>query len=143
VDHVIPVCQDGTNDPENLVTSCVDCNLGKAGKTITQSAPTEQDRLRMAQEMQEQVHAAKMARAASDARKERRQSLVNYWCEQTMQDTADSATISTVFTYVEEYGEAVVYRWIDKAAEKCGDDKRMGKYISGIRRLTKAEEGEE
>ena len=32
VDHVLPVCEGGTNDIDNLVTSCKDCNRGK-GKT--------------------------------------------------------------------------------------------------------------
>jgi hypothetical protein len=30
VDHVVPVVEGGTDDPENLVTSCEPCNLGKA-----------------------------------------------------------------------------------------------------------------
>lgn len=30
VDHVIAVAAGGTDDPENLVTSCFDCNAGKA-----------------------------------------------------------------------------------------------------------------
>ena len=32
IDHVLPVCEGGTNDIDNLVTSCKDCNRGK-GKT--------------------------------------------------------------------------------------------------------------
>jgi len=32
VDHVIPVVDGGSDEPANLVTSCIDCNLGK-GKT--------------------------------------------------------------------------------------------------------------
>lgn len=31
VDHVIPVVEGGTDAPENLVTACAECNLGKAG----------------------------------------------------------------------------------------------------------------
>ena len=31
VDHVLPVCEGGTNEPANLVTACQDCNLGKSG----------------------------------------------------------------------------------------------------------------
>ena len=31
VDHVVPVCEGGDDDPMNLVTSCWDCNSGKAG----------------------------------------------------------------------------------------------------------------
>lgn len=34
VDHVIPVAAGGRNDPENLVTSCADCNLGKSARMI-------------------------------------------------------------------------------------------------------------
>ena len=29
VDHIVPVAHGGTNDMENLVTSCMSCNLGK------------------------------------------------------------------------------------------------------------------
>lgn len=29
IDHVIPIAEDGTNDPANLVTACDTCNLGK------------------------------------------------------------------------------------------------------------------
>jgi len=32
IDHWVPVSKHGTNDPENLITSCVLCNLGKSGK---------------------------------------------------------------------------------------------------------------
>lgn len=31
IDHIIPVCRGGGNGTDNLVTSCAECNLGKAG----------------------------------------------------------------------------------------------------------------
>lgn len=34
VDHVVPQSLGGTNDPSNLVTACVECNSGKAGRTL-------------------------------------------------------------------------------------------------------------
>jgi len=127
----------------NLVTSCVDCNLGKSGKTIAQSAPTETDRLRMAQEMQEQRQSVQLARESMMARKERRQDLVEFWCEASGRDDVDSHTITTVFAYLLEYGEAVVFPWIEKASVKCYNDRSMGRYVSGIRRTIKAEEESE
>jgi 5-methylcytosine-specific restriction endonuclease McrA len=38
VDHVIPVALGGTDEPENLVTACKDCNAGKSWLTTTGSA---------------------------------------------------------------------------------------------------------
>jgi hypothetical protein len=34
VDHVIAVALGGRNDPENLATACVDCNLGKSARML-------------------------------------------------------------------------------------------------------------
>lgn len=141
IDHIIPVCQGGTNDEANLVTSCIDCNLGKAGRTIEQSAPTESDRLRMAQEMREQREAAEFAREIRSIKKERFQDLVNYWTDITGRESVHRTTISVIFHYVLELGEDVVYDWIERAAERCNDDKNMGKYVSGIRRSVREEEG--
>ena len=135
VDHVIPVCQGGTNDIENLLTACQPCNAGKAGKTPTQAAPTEEDRLRLAQERNEQIQAFAHAQEAMEARREMRQSIVNYWCECTGRSTVDSSTIAVVFSYVCDLGVELVCEWIEKAADRTGHcDLKMGRYVSGIRR---------
>lgn len=31
VDHIVPVCEGGSDDPINLLTACWECNRGKAG----------------------------------------------------------------------------------------------------------------
>lgn len=136
VDHVIPVAQDGTNDPENLITACVDCNQGKGAKTPTQAAPTEADRLRLAQERNEQLRAAEAARAAIKARKEIRQEVVNLWCDIRGADAVDTSTINVIFHYVEEFGIERVAEWIEKANARFpgGSDGTIGRYVSGIRR---------
>lgn len=35
VDHVIPVSKNGSNDIENLITSCFDCNRGKSNNLLS------------------------------------------------------------------------------------------------------------
>lgn len=35
VDHLVPVCKGGTNNIDNLITACFDCNRGKAGNELT------------------------------------------------------------------------------------------------------------
>jgi len=117
IDHVIPVCQGGTNDDENLIVACEDCNRGKGGKTIPQAAPTESDRLRIAQELREQVRAAEDAKVSAEARKSTRDTLMDYWCSQTERDSVDSQTLNVLLSYVDEHGFKTVLGWIDMAIE--------------------------
>jgi 5-methylcytosine-specific restriction endonuclease McrA len=39
VDHVLATVNGGTDDSENLVTSCWECNRGKAARRLDQTAP--------------------------------------------------------------------------------------------------------
>jgi hypothetical protein len=42
-DHIVPVCEGGTDDLHNLVTSCFACNRGKAGVSLGEAAPLLDD----------------------------------------------------------------------------------------------------
>lgn len=37
LDHIIPVSKGGTNQTENLITACIDCNLGKSNTLLNNS----------------------------------------------------------------------------------------------------------
>jgi len=65
-DHVVPVCEGGSDDLANLTTSCFDCNRGKAGFLLGNVAPVvdEMEVMRSTQEMAERTRALKQ-RAAS------------------------------------------------------------------------------
>jgi len=48
VDHVNPVANGGTNDDDNLVTSCVECNAGKAAtplRYVSSGRPNDRARI--------------------------------------------------------------------------------------------------
>jgi hypothetical protein len=144
LDHVIPVSKGGTSDENNLVTSCVECNQGKADVLIEHAAPTETDRLRMEQEMREQEVAAEFAARTNAARDKRLNSMVQFWCGLTGRSGVHRRTCMIVFRYVQDHGEGVAYPWIEMAYQACaatsaGDalDVNMGRYISGIRRAVK------
>ena len=57
VDHIKPVKEGGTNDVLNLVTSCVDCNLGKGAKLLSDdsSVKKQQAQLKLLGEKREQL----------------------------------------------------------------------------------------
>lgn len=136
VDHIIPVAENGTNDPENLITSCESCNQGKAAKVIAQMAPTELDRLRMAQEFEEQRAAAEHARATVQNREKFNDEILHLWCSIRGTEDADKRTIRVIASYAREHGVALVAEWIEKAHARLphAADYRLGFYISGIRR---------
>ena len=136
VDHMIPVKHGGTNDDENLVTACEPCNQGKAAKQLDQSAPNDTDRLRLAQERNEQMQAAENARFIADARRDLRQTIVNFWCEERGQKEMHTQTLDVMASFVNEHGFEIVADWIGIAHRRLpyGADYKLGKYISGIRR---------
>ncbi len=57
VDHINPVSKGGTNDLLNLITSCVDCNLGKSNRTLSDTTIIDRKRTQMEelQERREQI----------------------------------------------------------------------------------------
>ena len=75
VDHIIAKAKDGSDDPDNLTTSCDECNQGKSDRSLGNTLPIvdEMQRLEAIQEMQEraallqsEVSTAVELRAAED-----------------------------------------------------------------------------
>lgn len=141
VDHVVPVAEGGTNDIENLVTSCVECNLGKGAKPLNQHVPTDMDRLRMLQEFREQQEQIVLAGKARDAQQGARQYLVNYVCTACGVEETPKEGINILMRFMAEHGAKEVCRWIDIAEHGCrsyGSEKpspyNLVRYVCGIRK---------
>lgn len=72
-DHIKPVALGGTNDEENLVTACEDCNLGKSSVPLSSVPESLMSRAAKAAEAEEQIKGyarvleAKKARVEDDA----------------------------------------------------------------------------
>jgi hypothetical protein len=136
IDHMIPVAQGGTNDEENLITACEPCNQGKSDTLIDQHVANEADRLRRAQERNEQMRAAESARAIVEAHREIRQAVIDLWCDVRGQDEMHARTLDVMVSFVGQHGFERVAQWITIAASRLPykSDYQLGKYISGIRR---------
>lgn len=55
VDHIVPVAKGGTNDIDNLLTSCEPCNLGKGVRDLKTSPQKLVDKAKEAREREEQL----------------------------------------------------------------------------------------
>lgn len=143
VDHIIPVAEGGSSEDDNLITACDACNQGKAAKRLDQVAPTEADRLRMAQERQEIMAAARAAADAVEAHATFKQNVVDLWCGIRGTTEADARTIGVMVSYASRYGIPLLAEWIGLAQAKLptAGDSALGMYVSGIRR-TLIERGE-
>lgn len=82
VDHMLPVCEGGGDEQENLITACFDCNRGKSGKVLTVRPEADRESVEMRSERIEQMRA--MASLAEQERmlvEELNYRLACYWFE--------------------------------------------------------------
>lgn len=55
VDHIHPVAKGGTNDPDNLVTACEDCNQGKAARLLSAVPQSLAQKAKLIREREAQI----------------------------------------------------------------------------------------
>ena len=63
IDHIVPRCEGGSDDPSNLTTSCLPCSRGKAGIPLGDVAPAI-DELEIAAGIQEMLERASALRSS-------------------------------------------------------------------------------
>ena len=83
VDHVVPVCDGGSDDPMNLVTSCWACNHGKAYVPLNEVIAGEDpnDRAILIAERDRQLREYNEGlRADRERREDQAQELVDHYC---------------------------------------------------------------
>lgn len=129
VDHVVPVAGGGTDDFDNLVTACADCNLGKSSisldeSQISPSSPTDAMREHAAQ-IREQLDAQ---RELDEARAQ----ICNYLADQWrvvvggdplltwyngLRNVLRTHSIETVLVAIDAVGKATSRRRMNKLDE--------------------------
>jgi hypothetical protein len=143
VDHIVPVSKGGTDDPENLRTSCFECNSGKGAKRIKVGVNTK-DGMRRAQEALETVLLAKEFCAAKKARDEMREHVTGYLCSLTGRRDCVAANVTGIINAISEFSPEKVMTWLDKACQNTGGDNYPSErdlmcYFYGILRNVRAE----
>lgn len=94
VDHVHPRCDGGSDDMDNLTTSCWDCNRGKAGNGLGNVAPAVDEMARLAaiQEMAERskllLQEQRASRSHEEAMSETITQVIDWWDGETGEEAA-------------------------------------------------------
>lgn len=118
VDHVVSVKDGGTNNPDNLATSCRKCNGGKSARSL-QNAPTPKQVIarvrKMAGNLQQQAEAIQ---ATIKAQADVRQQIVNMKCAAygITQCTIATGEATGASRLINEFGADKVMSWYQSAA---------------------------
>jgi hypothetical protein len=145
IDHLEPVSQGGTNEPENLVTACAPCNAGKSDTKLDAAAIHDDHRLALAQEMQEQRQALLAAKEASAARSKLRDEVLNFYCELRGVERMSVDCLNRYVQMTLQHGPALVFEWMTIAETNLLPSVRdvdFVRYVYGIRRRVMAKQEE-
>jgi len=111
VDHIIPRCEGGSNDPINLTTACWECNRGKAGNPlqniITGEDPTERAVLMLERERQLREYDVVLA-GILERRRDLAQDLLNFWCEEAFRESVPKRQFQWLVNVLEHVPATVI-----------------------------------
>ncbi len=145
VDHVVPVCDGGTDDPINLVTACWECNSGKAGVPLQAILDGEDphERAVLLLERERQIREYNVVLKGIRERKEdQARELVDYWLEATGNEYIKNADWSWLCLELDRSAAEVIRAAMALAIAKGyagAPTNRDFRYVAGVLRGWRAD----
>lgn len=132
VDHIVPICEGGSDDAINLAASCWDCNHGKSGvplsETLTGEDPHDRAVLILERERQLREYNAVLA-VARERRETDAWELVRYWTNDPKEDSFPRREFSWLVTTLEWVPVETLREYMDSAIR--ADATRDLRYVKG------------
>lgn len=133
IDHIIAVANGGTNQIDNLITSCFDCNRGKGAESLEIAPPTLTEKIALQQEKMDQIKA--LDRLLKQQRKRDSQQVdeINrvFQMAYPERQLSDSFRLS-VSEFINELGVDQCVSAMHKACAKTRGPTDATKYFCGI-----------
>ncbi len=133
VDHVHPVAEGGTNDMDNLVTACCDCNRGKGAELLTSVPQSIEEKAAEVQEREAQIRAFY---EILEARKQRRDdemwSIADIYIERFCDDGILRTRLASIRTFLDRLDYYEVQEAMETATRKIYSKSACFKYFCGI-----------
>jgi len=134
LDRVIPVSKGGTDEMENLVTSCYECNRGKGASLLDDRAPVidvhEQTVIMLERELQLREY-NEVKKLVRDREEEDINELLSYWDELSNNRARKFPDISSLRTFLRVISREDIKDAMEIAHEKAGDWRGVS-YLYGI-----------
>lgn len=134
VDHIQPVAGGGTNDINNLITSCFDCNRGKSNIPLERITPVIAETLDILKQKEEQLREYRRFVASIKRRETKDIGKINSifeaaFPERTLTDTFKK---NSVGMFLRKLPLHEVEEAMEKATSVIGDSHDATKYFCGI-----------
>lgn len=142
VDHIIPVCEGGTDDPINLATACWECNHGKSGIPLSESLTGEDphDRAISILERERQLREYNaVLQSARERREDDAWELLREWTDNPDLDTFNRRDFSWLVNTLEWVPTETIRQYMD-AAERAGATRDL-RYVKGCVRTLRNQQG--
>ena len=118
LDHIVPVCENGSDDVINLRTSCWECNRGKAGVPLTivslAEDPTHRAVLLLETERQLREYNVVLAEARQ-RREDDAWELLRHWTNDETLDSYDRRELSWLTATLEWLPPETIREYMDSA----------------------------
>jgi len=132
IDHIVAVSAGGGNEPENLVTSCFDCNRGKAARSLKAVPIGLSEKAALVAEREEQLRGYNAIMQEARLRlDEQTWEVIRYWEPDAKAYARDK--IVSIKRFIEKLGLHEVLEAAEIArAAKPYSDYSMWKYFCGV-----------
>ena len=120
LDHVVPIAEGGSNDEDNLVAACQECNQGKGARPLDSLPEPMAERARAAAEKREQIEAYNaMLMAEREAMEQDVDAVGRHWFDYFNHGYVFAGQRkSTVRNYLKQLPRAVILEAVDIAMER-------------------------
>lgn len=133
IDHLLPVCKKGTNDIDNLITACFDCNRGKGAielSAIPESLSEKLEKKKIAQTQYKEY-----LRVLKDIKNTQNEEVD--MVEQIFTASFEGRCFSDRFrlsvrNFIDKLGIEVVFKAMEYSCSKMYFDDKALKYFCGV-----------
>jgi hypothetical protein len=134
VDHVHPVAEGGTNDMDNLVTACFDCNRGKRAELLSVIPQSIEDKAAQTAEREAQIRAFYEILEAKKQRKEDELwSVAEIFMEKFHDDSIHKTRLASIRSFLDRLNVYEVQEAMEMASDKMPwSRERAFRYFCGI-----------
>lgn len=132
VDHIVPICEGGSDDPINLAASCWECNHGKSGVPLSEAMTGEDPHDKAIAILDRERQLREYNAVLAEARERRlvdAWQLVSYWKNDEKVDTFNRAELSWLVSTLEWLPMETIRTFMDSAIR--ADATRDLRYVKG------------